>query len=163
MLAVSNTSPISNLASIGRLNLLRSQFSEIVIPEEVAAELNKHPDSQALLAIQRAISEQWIRVFAISNQQLLNALLLHLHSGEAEAIALAVELNASIVLLDEAEGRSVAAQLHLSVTGVLGILLRAKKDNQIPSVREAVAALRDKAGFFVAPPLAKKIIAAAGE
>jgi len=55
MLAVSNTSPISNLASIGRLELLKSQFSELWIPDAVAEELAAHPDPVARAMIQNAI------------------------------------------------------------------------------------------------------------
>src|SRR5437016_4051626 len=61
MLAVSDTSPISNLAAIGRLDLLKSQFPEIWIPTAVAEELKAHPDPKALAAIENAIGDQWIR------------------------------------------------------------------------------------------------------
>lgn len=58
MLAVSNTSPISNLASIGRLQLLKEQFSAVWIPDSVFAELSAHPDPAAQTAIKTAIREQ---------------------------------------------------------------------------------------------------------
>jgi len=89
MLAVSNTSPISNLASISRLELLRSQFSAIWVPGAVAEELLAHPDPPAKNLIQRAIEEQWIKVGKVGDSRLLRLLLLQLHQGEAEAIAFA--------------------------------------------------------------------------
>lgn len=61
MLAVSNTSPISNLASIGRLELLKSQFSDVWIPGEVARELEHHPDPVAAEAIKTAQNDRWIQ------------------------------------------------------------------------------------------------------
>jgi predicted nucleic acid-binding protein len=90
-------------------------------------------------------------------------LLLHLHSGEAEAIALAVDLHAGIVLIDEQEGRQYAAQAGISVFGVLGILLRTKLDGTIQALRPKIELLRSKARFFVAPSLEAVVLAAAGE
>jgi predicted nucleic acid-binding protein len=110
MRAVSNTSPIPNLASIGRLELLKAQFSELWTPTAVAQELNVHPDPVALAAIQTAIREGWIRTATPPSSHLLSILLRHLHAGEAEAIALAAHLQADIVFVDEHEGRQLAIQ-----------------------------------------------------
>jgi uncharacterized protein len=106
MLAVSNTSPISNLASIGRLELLKSQFSALWVPAAVAGELIAHPDPVAQNLIQRAIQDQWIKVGKVEDSRLLRLLLLQLHQGEAEAIAFATELKADMVLIDEQEDAS---------------------------------------------------------
>ena len=163
MLAVSNTSPISNLASIGRLELLKSQFSELWIPDAVAEELAAHPDPVARAMIQNAIRESWIRIGAPKDSGLLRLLLLQLHRGEAEAIALATDLSADFVLMDEQEGRQLASKTGLAVTGVLGVLLRAKRAGEIAAVKPEVDLLRTKAHFFVSPALEKKILAAAGE
>lgn len=163
MLAVSNTSPISNLASINRLELLRLQFSVIWIPAAVAQELTAHPDTVARATIQTAIHDQWIRTGAVQNSTLLSILLSSLHQGEAEAIALATDLKADIVIIDEQEARHFATQAGLSVTGILGVLLRAKRRGQIPAVRPEIQALRVAARFFIAPALEAKVPAAAGE
>ncbi len=163
MLAVSNTSPISNLASIGRLELLKSQFSTIWIPDAVANELAAHPDPAAREAIQNAIRENWLKVETLQDSRLLRVLLLQLHLGEAEAIALATVLNAGIVLIDEQEGRQLASKTGLAVTGVLGILLRAKRKGEIAAVKPEIDLLRSKARFFVSPSLEAKVLAAAGE
>ena len=64
MLAVSNTSPISNLAFIGHLNLLKLQFGTLWIPDAVAGELAVHPDPVPVGSIQKAIREQWIKTAA---------------------------------------------------------------------------------------------------
>jgi uncharacterized protein len=163
MRAVSNISPISNLASIGRLELLKSQFSELWIPDGVMGELTAHPDPIAQAAIQTAIREQWIQVATPGDSGLLRLLLLQLHQGEAEAIALATELKADIVLMDEQEGRQLASRTGLAVTGVLGILLRAKRDGEIHAVKPEINLLRAKARFFVSSALEAKVLAAAGE
>ena len=163
MRAVSNTSPISNLASIGRLDLLQHQFDEVLIPEAVSAELAAHPDASAKANIQAGIRKGWIRVSEAKDSALLRALLLQLHKGEAEAIALATELNADILLIDEQEGRRISSQVGCIVTGVLGILLRAKSDGGIPALRPEIERLRTKARFFISKPLEAHILLAAGE
>jgi uncharacterized protein len=163
MLAVSNTSPISNLASIGRLELLKSQFSELWIPDAVAAELAVHPDPIAQATIQTAIHAHWIQTRVPQDSGLLRLLLLQLHRGEAEAIALATDLHADFVLIDEQEGRQLASRTGLAVTGVLGVLLRAKRTGEIPAIKPEIERLRSKAHFFVSAQLERKILTAAGE
>lgn len=163
MRAVSDTSPLSNLAAIGRLSLLQSQFSEIWIPPAVRQELDAHPDSAALTAIQAALGEGWIRCASPAASPLLNVLLMHLHRGEAEAIALAADLKADVVIIDEQEGRELAAHAGLYVTGVLGILLRAKRNGHIPALEPEIQALRAKARFFIRASLEAKVLAAAGD
>jgi len=163
MLAVSNTSPISSLAIIGHLNLLKLQFSTVWIPSAVAAELAAHPDPAALVVIQTAIRDQWIKTTAPQATTLLGILLSALHQGEAEAIVLASELNADIVIIDEQEGRQFAIQAGLSVTDVLGVLLRAKLAGHISALKPEIQALRHKARFFIAPSLEASVLSSAGE
>jgi predicted nucleic acid-binding protein len=163
MPAVSNTSPISNLASIGRLELLKSQFSALWIPDAVAGELAAHPHPVAQATIQAAMRDQWIKIGTPRDSSLLRLLLLQLHRGEAEAIALATDINADMVLIDEQEGRQLASKTGLAVAGVLGVLLRAKRAGEITSVKQEIDLLRSKAHFFISPALEKKTLAAAGE
>lgn len=89
MLAVSNTSPISNLASIGRLDLLSRQFPELWIPPAVAEELAAHPEPAATTAINLAIDQGHILIASRPASALVKILTMQLHLGEAEAIALA--------------------------------------------------------------------------
>ena len=153
MRAVSDTSPLSNLAAIGRLPLLQSQFSEIWIAA-VRQELDAHLDAAVLRAIQAALRENWIRCASPAASPLLNVLSMHLHRGEAEAIALAADLKVDVIIIDEQEGRELAAHAGLYVTGLLGILLRAKRNGNIPGLEPEIQALRAKARFFI-PRLSK--------
>src|SRR4051812_443189 len=114
MVAVSNTSPISNLAHIGRLDLLKAQFPVLWIPDGVEVELAAHPNLPAAADIEQALRTQWIRVATPSESRLLRLLLSDLHRGEAEAIALASDMGADMVLIDELEGRQRAAEAGLS-------------------------------------------------
>ncbi|MFZ0964549.1 MAG: DUF3368 domain-containing protein [Terriglobia bacterium] len=78
-------------------------------------------------------------------------------------IALALDLHADETIIDEQEGRELAAQAGIHVVGVLGILLRAKRLGQIPALKPEIQSLRTKANFFIAPLLEAKVLAAAGE
>lgn len=67
----------------------------------------------------------------------VDALLVHLDRGEAETIVLATEVNAHLVLMDDADGRKAARSMGLRVTGTVGLLLRAAKDGRL-DFREAM-------------------------
>ena len=94
---------------------------------------------------------------SISNQPLTQLLKQTLDNGEAEAIAFAVELKADWTLLDEREGRKMAKSLGLKVTGILGVLLRAKQAD-IKSLQPVIDDLISKAGFRIAPELLLQIL-----
>jgi len=163
MLAVSNTSPISNLAHIGRLDLLKDQFPKLWIPDAVKKELERHPSPEARVSIAAAYNHGWLRVGTPVETPLKSMLLQQVHQGEAEAIALAVDLSAQLIILDEREGRALASQAGLSVTGTLGVLLKAKALGTIPAVRPELNLLRSRTRFFLAAPLEKAFLSAAGE
>ncbi|HVY93171.1 MAG TPA: DUF3368 domain-containing protein, partial [Bryobacteraceae bacterium] len=122
-----------------------------------------NPDASARGAIESALAEQWIRLAPVPPSGLLTILLSSLHRGEAEAIALAVERRAGIVLIDEQEGRQTATRAGLAVTGVLGVLLRAKSRGEISALKPEMTALCDKARFFIAPALESRVLSLAGE
>ncbi len=159
-IVVSDSSPLIHLSQIGRLNLLKEFFGELLIPpavyREVVVEGRGRPGS-------REVEEaSWIRVVEIRNKHLKRVLQLLLDEGEAEAIALALEVNASLVLLDDREARLQAKRLGLRVTGTLGILLRAKKLGLIESLREELSKLKET-GFRISKNLEEEILRAAGE
>lgn len=87
------------------------------------------------IGVQEIVQANWISVRAIRNDVLANALLGELDQGEAEAITLATEVGAELLLIDERRGRKVATRLVLNVIGVLGILIEAKKKGLIHSLR----------------------------
>jgi predicted nucleic acid-binding protein len=163
MPVVSNTSPISNLAVIDKLDLLRGQFQKILIPEAVERELRALSNPRARAAIEEAMKEGWLEVRRIESLPLTRLLKVNLHEGESEAIALAVEINASWILLDEREARAAAQRMNLNVTGVLGVLLRAKKKGDLVLLGQVMEQLRRDAHFFIAPDLERQILELAGE
>ncbi len=162
MAVVSNTSPLSNLAIIDRLEILRGQFGQIDIPPAVQLELDRlsHPAARARLAA--ALQDGWVRVTPLA-AAVPPALAAAIGPGEAEALALATQVQASLVLLDETAARLKASQLGIPHTGVLGVLRRAKQAGQITSLAAEIRKLRADARFFVSPALEKRLLAAAGE
>jgi len=163
MLVVSDTSPIGNLACIGRLELLRFQFGSLSIPPAVRAELEELPPAMGKAAVEEALRHGWIKVHPVERRELVKILAGELHLGESEALALAIQLGADLVLLDEREARRAAHRLNLRVTGVLGVLLRAKRAGAITSLAREIDSLRAKAGFFIAADLERRILSEAGE
>lgn len=85
----------------------------------------------------------------MENQALVTALRRDLDRGEAETVALALELNADLILMDEQEGRRAAERLGLDVIGVIGVLLEAKAKNIIDAVQPHLDALRQTPGFYI--------------
>jgi len=94
----------------------------------------------------------------VNNEPFVQLLKQTLDRGEAKAIALSIELKADWTLLDEREGRKVAKSLGLNVTGILGILLRAKQLDELESLQPVIDDLVNKAGFRVAPELLAQIL-----
>jgi predicted nucleic acid-binding protein len=133
VIIVSNTTPMSELAKVGQLNLLKKLFGRIIIPEEVYHEVTtgKHPAASAVL------SANWIDVFTIQYPEQLLQLQVDykLDLGEAATIILAEELNANRVLIDEKLGRKVAQLRNLPVTGTIGLLLIAKNRGIIREIK----------------------------
>jgi uncharacterized protein len=163
MPVVSNTSPILNLAIIGKLDLLRQQFGEVLIPPMVLQELKVDTELPGVGPIRLALQNRWLQVVELSNTDIARALRRDLDNGEAEAIALALQLKLMTVLIDEHDGRAAARAMGLVPVGVLGILLRAKRTGNLDSVVTAMRALQDQAGFFINPDLFASLAREAGE
>ncbi len=94
----------------------------------------------------------------LCQRTLAEALSNELDIGEAEAIALAVEIQAAQVLIDERRGRLVASRLNLRYTGILGVLVEAKSQGLIAAVKPLLDALINEAGFWVAEPLYNSVL-----
>ncbi|PSB28727.1 DUF3368 domain-containing protein [Stenomitos frigidus] len=160
MIVVSDTSPISNLAAIGQLILLQQLYGEVIIPTAVYQELlNSGSEDPAVLAVQTL---DWIQVRSVTNAGLLQPLQASLDAGEAEAIALALELNANRLLMDERRGRQQATQAGLKVTGLLGILLAAKQQGLVATIQPLLDALITN-GFWIRDELYAETLRLAGE
>ena len=152
MIVVSDTSPLTALLKIGRAHLLSDLFGRVIIPPAVQAELlREHPAVPA-----------WIELVVPGSipPEITDA---HLDLGETQALALALEIHADTVLMDERLGRRVAEALGLHPTGVLGCLVLAKRDGLLPAIAPVIAELQTIAGCWFDDALLAAVLRAAGE
>jgi predicted nucleic acid-binding protein len=147
---VTNTSCLIALERIGRLHLLEQLYGPLVVPVAVAREWGVSP----LLP--------WIQAQAVQNVSLVQALCNQLGPGESEAIALALELSAVQVILDEKKARQMAQQFGLPVSGTLALVLHAKERGLIPTVRTVLDDLL-ATGFRISDALFQETLRQAGE
>ena len=158
MVTISNTSPLLNLAIIGRLELVRTQFQRVLIPPAVVEEFRLEEDRSGSSELRRALEEGWIVTEAPSDEALIRTLRQDLDQGESQAIALAAEKGAGLILLDEREGRRRARNIGLEVTGALGILAQADRQGELDSLAGALDRLEEEAGFWISSALRKQIL-----
>jgi len=156
MSIVSNASLLINLSRIEKLDLLRNLYNEIIIPEGVWHEVVVEGVDQPGAEIIR--SAVWIKKRAVKNRELVQALRQELDTGEAEAIALSLEIRAELLLMDEHLGREVARHFGLRYSGLIGVLIEAKHKGFINAIRPFLDSLRNVAGFRVSDALYEQIL-----
>ncbi|MCS7266288.1 MAG: DUF3368 domain-containing protein [Armatimonadetes bacterium] len=161
MRVVSNTSPIMNLALIGRLDLLQALYTQLFIPEAVGKELEclaqHHNELKGIVGL------DWIKQMSVQNRVLVKSLQSILDEGEAEAIALAAELGADLLLIDERHGRKVCQRLGIKVIGLVGVLIEAKRRGILHEVKPYLDALVGQAGFWLSQPVYIRAMKEVGE
>jgi len=125
MIVVSNSSPLIALAKIGKLYILGELFKEIIIPKAVWNEVVvKGKGKPGAEEVEKA---EWIKVKEVRDKLSVEVLKGEIEIGEAEAIILAKELNADLLIMDEKIPRIIAESIGLRVIGSLAILYIAKK------------------------------------
>lgn len=153
-LVVCDASPVMNLAAIDRLALLQELFGVVLMPPAVWAEI---------MAGDPLDRPAWIELHSPTNPALVESLSIDLDVGEAEAIALATEIAADLLLIDEKKGRAVARRLGLRPLGLLGVLTEAKSRGLVEAVKPLLDALVCQAGFRVGPSLYRQVLDSVGE
>lgn len=146
---LADTSCLILLEKINRLTWLKDLFGSLVVTAEVADEYGiPLPD--------------WIEVRAVSHPIYAVLLAEQLGKGEAASIALALELENPLLILDDHKARTRARSLGLTFTGTSGILLLAKKKGYCTAIQPELDALR-KAGMWISPALYQHLLDMAGE
>lgn len=158
MLIVSDTSCITNLIQINQFNLLLAIYTQIIITPVVKKELE-----QFHLFSDKDVKDLNLIIKTPIDTAAVNKLMLQLDEGESESIILAEELNADFLLVDERKATKVANERGLTTIGILGVILLAKQNNHIVSVKLLLDDLRLKTSFRFSDSLYNKIIQLAGE
>jgi predicted nucleic acid-binding protein len=155
MIVISDTSPLIHLAACNHLHLLKLLYGQIVIPISVDEEIRlKGKDEDIKLQVSSA---DWIITKSAIDRKLVNQLDQKLDGAEAEAIVLAIELNADLLLIDEGKGRTIAQQFHLKTGGVLSVLIEAKRQKLIPDVKPLIEQMIQLTGFRISEELLEEI------
>lgn len=139
MIIFSNTTPLIALSSIGQLDLLPQLFGEIYVVDTVVEECAKG----GKILVPDLTKLDWLRCVENKNYP-KNPLLMVLDDGEKHTIEAALAMQADYAIIDEKLGRNLAEYLGLNVTGTLGILLKAKQQNKIPSFIHCVKAMQQQ-------------------
>lgn len=162
-MVVSNTSPLIHLASIDRFELLRTLYRQVLIPPAVWREVVEEGGGRAGEAeTEEAVAAGWIEIRALEDERFVRLLKENLDDGEAEAIALAEEIEADLLLIDETQAREWAAQVGLPLTGTIGVLVRAKAEGKLETLRPLLSRLRHTS-LWISDRLYKEVLRAVGE
>ena len=162
MKVVSNSSILIALSRIGQFDLLSQRFEEgILIPQEVWHEVVETGNGRSGANEVRVAN--WITVRKIKNSPLLALLSTELDKGESEAIALSIEEQADIILLDERSARRKAVSLGLTVLGTVGVLIWAKRVGLIENLRLQLNTLQTTGHFHLSRTVYKQALQSVGE
>lgn len=145
---IADTSCLIIYERINKLEILQGTFSELIVTKEVAEEYGELPN--------------WMKIIELKDDEQYLKLAKNLGKGEASSIALALEVENSLLIIDEKKGRKIAEELGVEIIGSLGILIKAKDKGIIQSVKEVIA-LIEKTNFRISEAVKKKVLNEAGE
>ena len=144
MIVVADSSPLVVLTTIKHQGILPALFHRVVIPPEVASELNSPNRPEAVRAF-LANAPDWLEVRAASLAKLIPGL----HAGESAAIALAQEIAADRIIIDERLGRQEASARRLQVIGTIGVL-EAAAERDLLDLEKAFEQVK-QTDFWISP------------
>lgn len=159
-IVIADASPLIALARVNGLDWLPSLFGEVMVTEEVLAEVltGSYPATEA--PIRQALSAGWLRVVAIETPE---PALPDLDEGEASSIRLALSrTEPALLLIDERSGRAVAQELGLNVAGTAAVIGLARQRGLIHSARQVFAALH-ASDFRIAPEVIQTVLDRCGD
>jgi predicted nucleic acid-binding protein len=143
MIVISDTTPIISLIKIDRLKILEELYKKIIIPKAVYDELIINIDYQDEIDIIKRCTFIQIENVEENLSVVLLQRELKLDRGESEAIVLAKNINADLIIIDERKARRIAKDVGLKVTGTLGILVEAKQQGLIKELESLLDELMD--------------------
>jgi len=159
-IVVVNTTPLIALAEIRQFDLLRQLYGEILVPSAVRTEMLT--GGSAGIGVEEFARAEFIRVCELESPRRCEYWP-DLDRGEAEVIALAEERQADLVIIDETLGRKHAQRLGLTVTGSMGILVKAKQVGLIPRVKPFLKMWRATGRRWISESLQEQVLQMVGE
>ena len=157
---VIDTGPVIALvAALGDLGILEYLYHEVIVPFEVCREISL--EGAGRFAARQFQEAAWL-TRRTQPTEIAPYLLKLLDLGEASAIQLALKDKIDTVCIDESAGRRVARIHNLSLTDSIGILLRAKREGRLPSVRQALGSMKSK-GIWLSERVIEFALRHAGE
>ena len=156
---ICNTSPLQYLHQAGVLELLPVLAGQVYVPEAVVAELREGQRRNVLLPTLEELS--WLTVQPVRDRTLL-PLVTHLGDGEKEVLALGLETENALLILDDRDARRYARALELEIIGTLGLLLWAKERGILDAVRPVLDRLQ-ALGFRLNARTRQMVLKRAGE
>ena len=127
---ISDTSCLIILTKIGEIDLLRQLYKTVTITKDISLEFGEN-------------LPEWFEVQQVKDHYRQQLLEMQIDKGEASAIALALETSDNIVILDDWKARKVAERLGLSITGTLGVIIKAKNTGITPSIKPYLDKIRE--------------------
>jgi len=146
---ISDTSCFILLTNIGELELLHQVYNNIVTTSDIIAEYGEPLPG-------------WVIIESVKDQQKQALLEMQVDKGEASAIALALEIPGSTVILDDYKARKIAERLNLNITGTLGVIVKAKVLGLIPSIKPFLSKIK-KTNFRLSKEIEILALKEAGE
>jgi len=158
LIIIADSSPLISLAIIDMLELLEYYFDDVYVPYAVYKEVSVYdkPFSEKL----NHYLEN--KVLTVENRHMVSVLNERIDLGEAEAITLAFEKNADLIILDDSKARKTAQRNGLTVIGTLGLLLEAKKEGKTGNLKQFIQILSDN-DIRLSEQLIQDILIEAGE
>jgi predicted nucleic acid-binding protein len=153
MIVVSDTSPICYLLLIDQIMILQKLYDVVVIPQAVADELNAS-ESPSVVRNWIANPPNWLQIEIVSASS--RSGLEKLDSGEQEAILLAEQIEAELIILDDKAARQIASERGLRIIGLLGMIKDAAQFGLL-DLRVTFERLQE-AGFWAAPSLLERLL-----
>jgi predicted nucleic acid-binding protein len=148
------------LVFLGLLDVLKDFYGQVDVPPAVASELLNGYGAVPIVSVSQI---PFIQIRSPKDVSRVRQLMLRLDEGESEAIALALESQDPLLLMDESHGRSIASQFNIDFTGTLGILLRAKIAGKLAAVAPLVDHLQKGLGFYISARIRTHVLGLAGE
>ena len=161
MIVVSDSSPLIALAAIHSLDLLHTLYGTVHIPTAVYREVRR---GKQLPGAAEVVAAAWIHRHSVKRKRITMQPMraAGLDEGESEAIALALELDATLIILDDREARTFAVAHGLAVTGTVGILIAAKAVGLLAAMKPSLDALISS-GVYIGSALYREALRQAGE